>query len=158
MALLAPMAELATTADRRDPRWAAQPAWVRDTNPAAARPPLPIQLRDNIRKSVLKLHRAGVRLLAGTDAPLTPVGLTLHKELEEAVRAGLTPFDALQMATTIPAELLGERADIGSIEVGKLADMVLVDGNPLADIHDARNVRQVIVNGRIYGPEELRLK
>ncbi|MEO8723335.1 MAG: amidohydrolase family protein [Sphingobium sp.] len=53
--------------------------------------------------------------------------------------------------------MLGERTDIGSIEVGKLADMVIVDGNPLADICNARNVRQVIVNGQIYGPKELPL-
>jgi len=157
MALLAPMSEVATSADRSDPRWAAQPAWVRDAEPAA-RPPLPTQLRENVLKGVLKLHRAGVRLLAGTDAPLTPVGITTHVELELAVRAGLTPFEALQMATTIPAELLNERADIGSIEVGKLADMVVVDGNPLTDIRNARNVKQVILNGRVYGSEQLPLK
>lgn len=157
MALLAPMEELATVVDRADLRWSAQPAWVRAVDSAPARPPLPVQLRDNVRKSLLKLHRAGVRLLAGTDAPLTPVGLTTHKELEQAVMAGLTPFEALQMTTTVPAELLGERTDLGSIEVGKLADMVVVDGNPLADIRNARNARQVIVNGRIYGPKELPL-
>lgn len=157
MALLAPMDELATDIDRADPRWAAQPAWVRNADSGPARPPLPPQLRENVGKSIVKLHRAGVRLLAGTDAPLTPVGLTLHKELELAVRAGLTPFEALQMATTAAAQLLGERADLGSIEVGKLADMAIVDGNPLADIRNTRNVRQVIVNGRIYGPKELLL-
>lgn len=157
MALLAPMDELATDVDRADPRWTAQPAWVRNADSGPARPPLPPQLRENVGKSIVRLHRAGVRLLAGTDAPLTPVGLTLHKELELAVRAGLTPFEALQMATTIPAELLGQRAYLGSIEVGKLADMVIVGSSPLLDIRNARNVKQVIVNGRIYGPKELPL-
>ena len=157
MVLVAPPEELATAADRADPRWSAQPAWVQAVNSGPARPPLPVQLSENVKKSILKLHRAGVRLLAGTDAPLTPVGLTTHKELEQAVQAGLTPFEALQMATTAPAELLGESTDLGSIEVGKLADMAIVDGNPLADIRNTRNVRQVIVNGRIYGPKELPL-
>jgi len=157
MALHEPMSEVVTAAGRSDPRWAAQPVWVRDAEAAEA-PPWPTSLRQNILKGVLKMHRAGVRLLAGTDAPLTPVGITTHLELELAVKAGLTPFEALQMATTVPAELLGVRADIGSIEVGKLADMVVIDGNPLTDIRNARKVKQVIVNGRVYGPEQLPLK
>lgn len=158
MALLAPMEELATDIDRTDPRWAAQPEWVRKVDSGPARPPLPVKLRENVRKGVLKLHRAGARLMAGTDAPLTPVGLTLHKELEQAVQAGLTPFEALQMATTVPAELLGQNAHLGSIEVGKLADMAIVDGNPLLDIRNSSNVKQVIVNGRSYGAAALLLK
>lgn len=158
MALLVPMNELVTEADRKDPRWAAQPIWAREAASAAVKPSLPIEVRENILKGILKLHRAGVRLIAGTDAPLTPVGLATHKELELAVKAGMTPFEALQMATIVPAGLLGESEAIGSIEVGKLADMVVLDGNPLVDIRNARNVREILVNGTVYGQEELPLK
>lgn len=155
--LLVPSNEVVTAADRADPRWAAQPAWMNKPGSHESMP-IPAAIRENARKSLLKLHRAGVPLLTGTDAPLTPVGTSTRREMEEAVKAGLTPFEALKMATTNPATLLGEQADLGSVEVGKLADLAIVEGNPLADIRNARNVRQVIVNGRVYGPEALSLK
>ncbi|HVW67936.1 MAG TPA: amidohydrolase family protein [Steroidobacteraceae bacterium] len=157
ISLFTPIEEFAGPAARNDARWLAQPAWVRAPGGGFAMPPPPQQLLTNIRAAILKLHRAGVRIVTGTDSPLTLIGLSTHNELEQAVRAGLTPFEALQTATIVPAELLGERADLGSIEAGKLADLVVVEGDPLADIHNARNVRQVIVNGQVYGPESLPL-
>ncbi|MDY6946737.1 MAG: amidohydrolase family protein [Pseudomonadota bacterium] len=157
MSLSTPNDEIVDASVRKDPRWQAQPAWIREPEAMHEWPVVPLQLRENVRASVLKLHRAGARILVGTDAPLTLIGLSTHNELRELVRAGLTPFEALQLATVVPAELLGQRADLGSIEVGKLADMVIVEGDPLADIRNARNVRQVIVNGRLYGPEALPL-
>jgi imidazolonepropionase-like amidohydrolase len=100
--------------------------------------------------TIKKLHDAGARLIAGTDSPLVPYGISLHGELEDYVAAGLTPFQALQTATVNPARLLAADADLGTLEVGKLADLVVVDGDPLADIKTARRVRTVIKNGEVF--------
>jgi imidazolonepropionase-like amidohydrolase len=98
----------------------------------------------------MRMMRAGMTILAGTD---TPNAANLHGELRSFVGAGMTPFQALQTATVNPARVLG--IDAGSIEVGKLADLVLVDGNPLADVGAAHRVRQVVANGRVYTMTEL---
>jgi predicted amidohydrolase YtcJ len=100
------------------------------------------------------MHRAGVKLLAGTDTPPQPYlfpGFSLHEELALLTEAGLTPLEALQTATTNPAEFLHEQASRGSLEAGKIADAVLLDGNPLADIKNTAKIAAVIVNGRYYG-------
>ena len=157
ISLFTPTEEFAGPEARNDARWQAQPVWVRTPGGAFAIPPPPAQLLTNIRASIVRLHRAGVRVVTGTDSPLTLIGLSTHNELEQVVKAGLTPFEALQTATTVPAELLGEQADLGSIEVGKLADLVIVEGDPLVDIHNTRNVKQVLVNGEVYGPKVLPL-
>ena len=98
------------------------------------------------------MRRAGVEFLAGTDmGPSTPVvpGAGLHDELELLVQAGLTPMEALQSATRNPARFLGKFADMGTIEPGKLADLVLLDANPLEDIRNTRKIRLVVLRGRI---------
>jgi Tol biopolymer transport system component len=100
--------------------------------------------------TIRALHGAGARIIAGVDSPLVPYGISLHGEIEDYVAAGLTPFQALQTATVNPARLLAADTDIGTIQVGKLADLVVVDGDPLADIKAARRVRTVIKNGEIY--------
>jgi amidohydrolase family protein len=100
--------------------------------------------------TIRALHAAGARIIAGVDSPLVPYGISLHGEIEDYVAAGLTPFQALQTATVNPARLLAADTDIGTIQVGKLADLVVVDGDPLADIKAARRVRTVIKNGEIY--------
>ncbi|MDA1082117.1 MAG: amidohydrolase family protein [Gemmatimonadetes bacterium] len=100
--------------------------------------------------AMMRMKEAGVTILAGTD---TPNAANLHGELRSFVDAGMTPFEALQTATVNPARMLS--IDAGSIEVGKLADILLVDGNPLADIGAAHRVRQVIANGRVYTMAEL---
>ena len=99
---------------------------------------------------MMRMKDAGVTILAGTD---TPNAANLHGELRSFVEAGMTPFQALQTATVNPARMLN--IDAGSIEVGKLADLVLVDGNPLVDVGAAHRVRQVIANGRVYSMAEL---
>ena len=96
------------------------------------------------------LFKAGVRIVAGTD---TPNAANLHAELLAYVNAGMTPFQALQTATVNPAAALV--LDAGSIEAGKLADLVIVAGNPLENIAAARNVKRVIANGRVYSLEAL---
>jgi Tol biopolymer transport system component len=106
-------------------------------------------------KTVVDVVRGGGRVIAGTDSPIFPYALAFHTELELFVESGLTPFEALQTATTNAAEALGEGADLGSIERGKLADLVVVGGDPLADIKNARKVRLVIENGEVYGLDDL---
>jgi imidazolonepropionase-like amidohydrolase len=93
---------------------------------------------------------AGAKIIAGTDSP---DAFNLHGELETYVLAGMTPYQALKAATVNPADALD--LDAGSIEPGKLADIVLVDGNPLENIGNAHKVRQVIANGRLYSEEDL---
>jgi imidazolonepropionase-like amidohydrolase len=98
----------------------------------------------------MDIMKAGGKVVAGTD---TPNGLNLHGELNAYVKAGMTPYQALRAATVTPAEALN--LDAGAIAVGKLADIVLVEGNPLEDIGAALNVKHVISNGRSYTLEEL---
>jgi imidazolonepropionase-like amidohydrolase len=145
----------------RDPaiaaaRAALQPAWVRDTpimNFGSA--PGGDRLAANIRRSMARLHASGVRLVIGTDSPFTPSGLNTHGELYQAVRAGLTPFDALRAATVVPAELMGVDRDLGTLTAGKLADIAFVEGNPLEDIRFASHLRWVMTGGRMWSIEEL---
>ena len=98
-----------------------------------------------------RMHQAGVRLVTGTDAAgARLVGFSLQRELVVLVRAGLTPLEALQAATLNPAIAFGRTADLGSIEDGKLADLVLLDANPLEKIENTQKVAAVIAAGRLY--------
>lgn len=102
-----------------------------------------------------KLYRAGVPLLAGTDAPepqVTP-GFSLHQELEMLVESGLPPAAALRAATLNNATVLGEKEHLGSIAVGKTADIVLLTANPLDDIRNTRRIETVIHLGQVCKPE-----
>lgn len=99
-----------------------------------------------------ELHRAGVPILAATDTPNPWVfpGSGLHEELALLVDGGLTPLDALRSATLHPARFLGTEATMGSVEAGKVADLVLLDANPLEDIAHTRRIRTVVANGRLF--------
>lgn len=94
------------------------------------------------------LHRAGVPIVAGSDTGL--VGYGLHREIELYVEAGMTPLEAIQSATIVPARAMGLDRDSGTVEAGKRADLILVDGDPLQDIKVLRRVTRVIANGRMY--------
>jgi len=98
------------------------------------------------------LNKAGVKLLAGTDSPQPFVfpGFSLHQELELLVRSGLTPLQALRTATYNPAEFFGALDSLGTVSGGKLADLVLLDANPLTDIRSTRRISTVVANGRVY--------
>jgi hypothetical protein len=98
---------------------------------------------------VAAMSRAGVKIMAGTDGPLPDAGPALHEELALLVKAGLTPLAALQAATRNPAEFMGKRDHYGSIEAGKAADLVLLRGNPLADIDNTRSVDVTVLGGRL---------
>jgi len=103
------------------------------------------------------LHRSGVRLLAGTDAPepqVTP-GFALHQELELLVESGLTPAAALTAATLTNAAALGQAQQMGSIAPGKLADVVLLNANPLDDVRNTRQIELVIHGGAVSRPADV---
>jgi Tol biopolymer transport system component/imidazolonepropionase-like amidohydrolase len=106
-------------------------------------------------KMVAAVVKSGGRVIAGTDSPINPYGLTLLLELEHYVRGGLSPADAIRTATIVPAEAMGLAADLGTIEPGKLADLVVVDGNPLANISDIRRTRYTIKGGVVYEVDAL---
>jgi imidazolonepropionase-like amidohydrolase len=95
----------------------------------------------------------GVRYLAGTDCgPGSSLlcGVTLHQELQRFVQHGLTPLEALQTATLNPARMWHATDSLGTVAPGKLADLVLLDANPLADIHNTLTIRAVVANGRYF--------
>src|SRR5207244_5453779 len=96
------------------------------------------------------MRRAGVQIIAGTDTPNPFVfpGFSLHDELGLLVKAGLTPMDALQAATRNAANYLGMLDSAGTIEKGKLADLVLLDADPLADIRNTKKIKAVVVGGK----------
>jgi imidazolonepropionase-like amidohydrolase len=99
--------------------------------------------------------RGGGVVIAGTDSPIFPYGLLYHAELEMFQEGGLTPFEVLQTATVRAADALGEGANLGSIEPGKLADLIVVTDDPLADVGNARKVRIAIKNGEVHALEQL---
>ncbi|HEY7237376.1 MAG TPA: amidohydrolase family protein [Gemmatimonadaceae bacterium] len=101
---------------------------------------------------VRALHEAGVPLLAGTDAPMrnSPPGFGLHEEMLEFVRSGLEPAVALRAATYEPARYFGALDSLGTVAPGKLADLVLLDADPLARIENAHRIAAVFTRGRVY--------
>ena len=94
------------------------------------------------------LFKGGVTIVPGSDTGL--VGYGLLRELEIYVEAGMTPLEAIQSATIVAARAMKLDAELGTVAAGKRADLILVDGNPAADIHDIRKVSKVIAGGRLY--------
>jgi imidazolonepropionase-like amidohydrolase/Tol biopolymer transport system component len=135
-----------------DPRFTLYPQWIpeqlvsRQMNAFAAT----VDPTAGSGKMVMDIMRAGGLIVAGTD---TPNAINLHGELTAYTMAGMSNFDALKAATVNPAKALA--LDAGTIEAGKLADLVMVDGNPLANIANAHKVRRVIANGRLYELQQL---
>jgi imidazolonepropionase-like amidohydrolase len=122
--------------------------------------PVPEGMDQRYRKSfhamermLALLEKNGIPIVAGTDGM---PGFALERELELYVEAGLSATRVLQIATRDAARVAGRSQDLGSIEPGKLADLVLVDGDPTARISDVRNVRLVIKDGTLYDPASLR--
>jgi len=107
-----------------------------------------------------RAHRAGVRLSLGTDAGMIAVfhGLAVHRELQLLVRAGLTPIEALAAATTAAAAKIGVDDRLGTIQVGKEADLLILRENPIDDIRNTRAIDMVIKRGTPFDPTELRVE
>jgi imidazolonepropionase-like amidohydrolase len=108
---------------------------------------------DEMLRAVGALHRAGIPVVAGTDQVVP--GFSLHREIELYVKAGFTPLEAIQAATIVPARVMGLDAEVGTVTVGKRADLIVVAGNPLQHIEDLRNVWLVVSAGRRYDPAPL---
>ena len=103
--------------------------------------------------SIRAAHRRGVKLLAGTDMPFRS---SLHWELEYFVQAGIPPLDVLRIATQEAAEAVGAEDELGTLDPGKLADLVLLDKNPLEDIKNTQTIWRVIKGGWLFDPDKLR--
>ncbi len=125
-----------------------------DTDPVPVRQKFVEHELDIVRK----LNQAGVPFLAGTDCPagvdVLP-GFSLHLELQRFVAAGFTPLQALQTATINPAKFLDRQNDFGTVEAGKLADLVLLDANPLDDIRNTQKITGVVAGGRYFSRASL---
>jgi imidazolonepropionase-like amidohydrolase len=142
-----------------EPSW--QKRWLRMVNESGNAPASQWSERKALvqreKQLVGRMHKAGVGILAGTDDanPFCFPGFSIHDELAMLVDAGLTPLEALQTATLNPAKFLNKFHMLGTVEKGKLADLLLLDVNPLVDIGNTRRIHAVIVNGRFVGRQEL---
>lgn len=118
--------------------------------------PLPmLATYGNTGKTLKKLWDSGAIITSGTDSPIMPYGTSLHVEIWNYVESGLSPFQALQTSTINAAKSLNVDKDLGSLEVGKIANISIVEGNPLKDIHDTQRVKYVLINGKTYTIDEL---
>src|ERR1700733_10691897 len=100
-----------------------------------------------------RLHAAGIPIVAGTDQGVPRY--SLHRELELYVEAGFTPLEAIQAATIQSARAIGLENESGSLEPGKRGDVLLLDADPLADIHNTRKVWRTVAAGAVYEPAPL---
>lgn len=128
--------------------------WLEDIDELVAEDPSPAA-RETYRRFYRKgleltgsAHRAGVKVLAGTDYIVA--GADLHRELQQLRMAGLAPLDVLRAATITPAEYFGFENDYGAIEAGRVADVLLLNANPLEDIRNTQRIEAVIFNGNVY--------
>jgi Tol biopolymer transport system component len=138
---------------KNDPRFKLYPEWIQRqvaAQPVSANAGGGGDPTGGSGKMVLDIMKAGGLVVSGTD---TPNGINLHGELMAYTMAGMSNFDALKAATVNPAIALNLNA--GTIEAGKLADLIMLDGDPLADIANTTKVRRVIANGRVFELEEL---
>jgi len=103
------------------------------------------------------MHQNGVKFIAGTDtyAPYCPPGFCLHVELELFVEAGFSPLEALQTATINAALFNGSEDSLGTVEVDKIADLVLLEANPLDNIQNTKKINAVIYNGKPFRKSDL---
>ncbi len=138
---------------KNDPRFKLYPEWIQRQvaqQPTAASPGGGGSPAGGSGKMVMDVMRAGGLIVAGTD---TPNAINLHGELMSYVMAGMSTFDALKAATVNPAKALG--LDAGTIEPNKLADLIAVEGDPLADIAVLHKVKKIVANGRVYDVTDL---
>ena len=109
------------------------------------------------RRIVSSMHQAGVPIMAGTDSPMPGVypGFSLHEELQQLVQSGLTPLEALRAATLEPARFLHIDKTVGTVAVGKRADLVLLDADPTKDIRNTERIHAVLLGGRLLRRADL---
>ena len=134
---------------KSDPRFTLYPEWIQ-RQVAQQQFGFAVDPRGGSGKMVLDVMKAGATIVAGTD---TPNAINLHGEIMFYTMAGMSSFDALKAATVNPAQVLGFNG--GTIEVGKLADLIAIDGDPIADIGNTTKVKKVVANGRVFDVAEL---
>lgn len=152
---------------RNDPRLKYFPAafragWQPENNPLWASQTaedyaISKRLYQKYMKTLAEMRRAGVRVLAGTDtgAPYCFPGFSLHDELVLLVEAGFTPMEALQAATLNAAIFLDKAESFGTIEKGKIADLVLLEANPLEHIENTKRIAAVVLGGKLFGKQQI---
>ena len=120
-------------------------------------PALPADSSDVAAANLRRLHGYGIAVAAGSDAGNIGMlhGPALHRELELMVAAGLTPMQALVAATRGGAIAMHRQSELGSLNAGKLADVVVLDDDPLRDISNTQKIRHVVKNGLVFDPEEI---
>jgi len=145
-----PTASFEPEVNRVAPELAAQ---LTDVGPPLADADVREEAFEKMVAAVGVLRRAGITIVAGTDQAVP--GFSLFREMELYVQGGLTPLEAIQAATIVPARVMGLDKELGTVEVGKRADLIVLGANPLDDIHNIRKVESVITNGRMYQCAEL---
>jgi imidazolonepropionase-like amidohydrolase len=136
-----------------DPRYSVAPPWEQARLKTGRDNDLKVDQTNNVKRvqyeeeTVSDVFKAGGMILAGTDSPLDLPGTSLHLNLRSQVKFGLAPWQALETVTWLPASAFGLIKDLGTIEPGKLADLIIVSGDPLTDINAAANVECVMKNG-----------
>jgi imidazolonepropionase-like amidohydrolase len=152
---------------RNDPRLKYLPAayranWQPESNPlwasrTAEDYDISKRLYQKYMKTLAKMRRAGVRILAGTDtgAPYCFPGFSLHDELALLVKAGFTPLEALQTATLNPAIFLGTAESYGTVEKGRIADLLLLEADPLEKIENTKRIAAVVLGGKLFGKQQI---
>ena len=108
-----------------------------------------IEGRKRLGEFLCQLVKAGGNVVTGTDAPAVLPGISLHREMEFLVEAGLSPMQAIMAATKVGADYLGKGEELGTVEAGKLADLIVVSGDPLRDIRETRRIDTVIKDGEV---------
>jgi hypothetical protein len=133
--------------------------WIQNAEGFSAAPinPISTAMTDWATAMISHLKTAGVTIMAGTDTPIAFLipGFSLHNELSLLVEGGLTPMEALESATLLPAQYFNLQDSLGTIEKGKIADMVLLDADPLEDIGNTMKIRTVIKDGAVHNREAL---
>jgi imidazolonepropionase-like amidohydrolase len=132
----------------KDPNLAFVPQPVRDSWTLIARRDQDAEGYRKTAEFLRKYAEAGGKIIAGTDAGALP-GLSLHYEMQMLTDAGIPPMKVIQAATLWGAESFGHGRELGSVEVGKIADFTIIEGDPLKDITATRNVRMVIKDGKV---------
>jgi imidazolonepropionase-like amidohydrolase len=137
---------------------ASWPRESRETPFAALDPLVAHRLMAAYRDLVRRMSQRGVRILAGTDTPFPYCvpGFALHEELALLVEAGMSPMAALRAATWSPAEFLRIAGDYGSVDAGKVADLVVLDADPLVSIRNTRRIFAVVRRGQVMDPGAIR--
>ena len=151
--LLSPTMYVENSAMADDPRYSIAPPWEQTRLKTGRDNDFKTDQTSGIKRTqyeeetVSAVVKAGGLVLAGTDSPLDLPGTSLQLNLRSQVKFGLTPWQALETATSLPARAFGLDKDLGTIEPGKLADLIIVSGDPLKDIQDTSRVECVMKNG-----------